>query len=244
MQLSSILDFIWANRPRPSDLLWVPLAGLYAWLALAFAGRLKHQNGWRAGYTRKVFHFLIFGAAAVTQVVAGVRMVCVLGGCTTLVLAYALYRGNGHPMYEALAREKDAPRRTHYIVVPYVATLIGGITINVYFAGGAIVGYLCAGIGDAIAEPVGTRWGKHPYRAWTLTGIAANRTLEGSAAVFVGSTLAILLAWAAVGTIPTTWYWALPLALAATAIEAISPHGWDNLSMQVLPAWLATLFWL
>jgi len=47
----------------------------------------------------------------------------VFGAATSLVIAYALARGDGHYMYEALAREKDAPHRTRFIVEPYLATL-------------------------------------------------------------------------------------------------------------------------
>lgn len=31
------------------------------------------------------------------------------------------------------------------------------------------------------------------------------------------------------------------LGLACAGAEAVSPHGWDNLTMQVLPTFLATL---
>jgi hypothetical protein len=34
---------------------------------------------------------------------------------STAVIVYALVRGPGHFMYEAMAREKDDPRRTHCI---------------------------------------------------------------------------------------------------------------------------------
>jgi hypothetical protein len=36
-------------------------------------------------------------------------------------------------MYEAMAHEKDEPKHTHYIIVPYLATLLGGLTSNIFF---------------------------------------------------------------------------------------------------------------
>jgi len=40
----------------------------------------------------------------------------------------------------------------------------------------------CHGWGDAVGEPVGTRFGRHPYRVPSLAGVPATRTLEGSLA--------------------------------------------------------------
>ena len=57
---------------------------------------------------------------------------CTRRGSTVIVVLWALVGGAGHPHYEALAREKDAPHRTWYIVVPYLATLAGGLTVNLW----------------------------------------------------------------------------------------------------------------
>lgn len=208
------------------------------------AGYLKVKRGWKTGYTRKLFHFLIFGSVAVVNLTWGISGVCLFGGMTTLVIAYALLRGPGHCMYEAMAREKDAPHRTRFIIEPYFATLTGGLAANLFFPHAVAFGYLVAGLGDAVAEPVGTRFGRHRYRVPSLGGVAAERSLEGSASVFVASALAMLAyqsclqqrlvspeSAAAVGVI----------ALASTVAEAVSPHGWDNAVLQVLPAWLGTL---
>jgi hypothetical protein len=37
-------------------------------------------------------------------------------------------------------------------------------------------------------------------------------------------------------------FWKIPLlALLCMVVEAVSPHGWDNATMQIIPAFLATL---
>ena len=137
----------------PSAGMWTtgaPVALVWAWGWLVLAGHLKVRRGWRTGYTRKVFHFATFAAAAGCQAVWGTPAVCVLGSATSVVLLVAVLRGGGVPMYEALAREKDAPLRTRFIVVPYLATLIGGLASNVLFGSAASVGYLVAGMGERI----------------------------------------------------------------------------------------------
>jgi phytol kinase len=109
------------------------------------------------------------------------------GGATTLVLSYALVRGAGDPLYEALAREKDVPYRTWYIVVPYLATLAGGLAANALAGATAVIGYLVCGIGDAVGEPIGTRFGRHTYRVLAPGRVVSYRSLEGSCAVAVCS---------------------------------------------------------
>ncbi len=217
---------------------------LWAALCLMAAGRLKTRSGWKTGYTRKLFHFLIFGTVVAVNRACGLAGVCVFGAATSLVIAYALARGDGHFMYEALAREKDAPHRTRFIVEPYLATLAGGLAANLFFPQTVVFGYLVAGLGDAVAEPVGTRFGRHRYRVPALGGVAAERSLEGSAAVLVVSALALL---ACLGLsphfalTPQTAGVAALLALAAAVAEAVSPHGWDNAVLQVLPAGMGML---
>lgn len=244
--IHSLLDFFRANIPSPQTLILAgPPALLWAAACLHLAGWLKVNRGWKTGYTRKLFHFLTFGTVVVVHWRLGLPGVCLFGGMVSLVLAFALYRGAGHSWYEALAREKDAPRRTHYVIVPYVATLLGGLAANIFFPATAVFGYLVTGLGDAIAEPVGTRFGRHQYRAPAMRGVRAVRSLEGSAAVFLASMLS-LSGWLAFASgapwSAASFGWLLSIALAATMVEALSPHGWDNFTLQVVPAWLGSLF--
>ena len=221
-------------------------AGL-AWslAALWIAGTLK-RRGMRTGYTRKIFHFLIFGTAALLQWRCGSPAVCLFGGMCSLVVFYAVWRGPGHRLYEAMARERDEPHRTFFILVPYFTTLLGGLAGNMLFGPVALAGYLVTGLGDAIGEPAGTLFGKHRYRVRSLSSVPATRSYEGSAAVFVMSAVALALAAAASPQIALGHFGLLKLlaiAAASTVAEAISPHGWDNATMQVVPTALAWL-WL
>lgn len=246
--ISVLWQFLRDNFPPVA--MWAqtgPPLLLWGAFCLTFAGRLKRDRSWPTGYTRKVFHFLIFFSAAVLHWQWGLHMVCLFGTVTGVVIFYAILRGRGHLWYEALAREKDAPHRTYFIVVPFFATLIGGIAANLFFADAAIAGYLVAGVGDAVAEPVGVRFGRHIYRVPALRGRAiATRSLEGSAAVWVTSLimLALLLAVTpAISLSARNFLIICGISLIASVAEAVSPHGWDNLTMQVLPAGLV-YFWL
>jgi phytol kinase len=244
--MSATLRFFFENLPtRYERIVFGPMWLLWAALCLAGAGYLKRAWHWNTGYTRKMFHFLIFTTAAGLQWQIGTRSVCLFGAMTTVVLAYAVSRGDGHLLYEAIAREKDAPRRTWYIIAPYLATLVGGVLSIAWFGALAIVGFLVTGIGDAAGEPVGTRFGKHTYRVPAIRGVAATRSLEGSLAVFLVSCMAIIIALWTQGRAdftPASLFAILLIGFAAAACEAVSPHGWDNLTMQLVPTALAS--WL
>lgn len=238
--MNAYVTFFVENFPRLEEILfWGPLCLLWAYGCLLLSGYLKQYRGLKTGYTRKIFHFLIFTSATVIHATWGIRMVCLFGAATSLVIFYAVFRGDGHLLYEAMARERDAPHRTYYILAPYCATFVGGVTSNVFFGEAALVGYLVAGLGDAIGEPVGTRFGKHTYRVPSFKGVPSIRSYEGSSAVFLMSMCAIVVAFSlsphlhyegnALLLIPA-------LALFSTVLEAISPHGWDNAVMQIVPS--------
>ena len=118
-----------------------PPALAWSFAALWIAGRLK-QNGMKTGYTRKVFHFLIFGTAALLQWRSGTPAVCLFGGMCSLAVFFAVWQGPGHMLYEAMAREKDEPHRTFFILVPYFTTLAGGLVGYMLFGPIAVAGYL------------------------------------------------------------------------------------------------------
>jgi phytol kinase len=224
-----------------------PLGLAWSSACLWFAGRLK-RKGTRTGYTRKVFHFLIFTTVALLQWRFGTPAVCLFGGMCTLVVFLAVWQGNGNMLYEAMAREKDAPHRTFFILIPYFATLVGGLLSNILFGGLAISGYLVTGLGDAIGEPVGTMIGKHRYRVHSLSSVPATRSWEGSTAVFIVSVFALGLAAAfsphiVASSVGITKI--IVIAAACATVEALSPHGWDNATMQLIPsalvwAWMKT----
>jgi len=218
----------------------VLVALLWSYACLSFAAHLKSRRRLPTAYTRKLFHVLIFISAVFVQAFGGFWAVCVFGVMVTLVVGLAVFRGRGNRLYEALAREQDRPNRTYYIVVPYFATLIGGMTSNILFGPLAMVGYLVGGLGDAAGEPAGARWGRHRY----AISAAGAKTYEGSIAVLAASVVALAIG---VAISPQLRFdlgslIALPLiATICTLVEAFSPRGWDNVPMQIVPTVLAAI---
>jgi phytol kinase len=243
--MRALTQFFFDNLPTLGEVAVLgPPSLLWALFWLAVAGYLKRRVQWPTGYTRKVFHFGIFFTAALLQALSGTRAVCLFGAMSTFVIAFALVRGSGDFLYEAIAREKDAPHRTHYIVVPYLATLIGGVLSTIWFGPAALAGFMVTGVGDAVGEPVGTRFGHHTYRVPGLRGVTCTRSWEGSVAVFAVSALAVFLSLVLLadgGLSVRTAIIALGIGCASAACEAVSRHGWDNATMQIVPSWLVWL---
>ena len=214
------------------------VTGAAAWLA----GWLRVGKGLATPYTRKIFHFIIFTIASLLHLTAGLKAVMLFGGIVSLVVIYAVVRGDRFPFYEALARPTDHPRRTLFVLVPLGTTALGGLLANLFFGGFAAVGYLVGGWGDAVGEPVGTAWGRHRYRVPSLAGVPAERSLEGSTAVCLMGVVAAMLALVAQGVSPATALGVGALCgVAGAAVEAFSTHGVDNLTVQVAAAGTAHL---
>ncbi len=236
--MSGLVAFLKLALPAPR-LVWTlgPVFLAAALVAGWLAGTLRLSSGLRTPYTRKVFHFVIFTLASAVQLWKGLPAVMLFGAVVALVVLHAVARGEGYPLYEALARPSDAPHRTLFVLVPLATTALGGVLSNLFFGPTAFVGYLVGGWGDAVGEPVGTAWGRHRYSVPSLAGVPATRSLEGSAAVFGVGALAAGLGLAVAGFAPGV---ALEVGLCCGAVgavvEAVSHHGTDNLTIQLAAA--------
>jgi phytol kinase len=233
------------TRALPSKQLIIltgPLIFIYVLLVALLVCYLKKYRQVRTPYTRKIFHFLIFTTAGIFQVRFGLPLVVLFGSIVSLFVWAAVLVGEGFVFYEALARETDRPHRTLFVLVPLATTALGGVLINLFFPQFAFIGYLVGGWGDAVGEPVGTRWGRHRYAVPSLMGVAAQRSLEGSAAVAVVSTsVAFAGLYLLQYPVSVALVTALLCGLGSAAVEAVSNHGLDNLTIQVAGAGIATL---
>lgn len=216
--------------------------GLGLGVSAAIVASWMRMRGTRVPYTRKVFHFVIFTGAAAAHAWWGLPGTNVYGGVVALLVLAAVAMGEGHPFYEALARDTDRPRRSLFVVVPLVMTAVGGLASALLAGPYAAVGYLVAGWGDAVGEPVGSRWGRHRYRVPSLGGVPAERSFEGSAAVLLAAWLAAAAALWSLEVQHGLLVVALACAVAGTVAEGVSNHGLDNLTVQVVASLVARLF--
>lgn len=216
---------------------------LYVLAVLKFTKWCQVKWSWKVGYTRKTFHFAVFFMAGIIQFLVGIGGVFILGWAVTLVIVYLLFNSKQSSYYYLLARPDDQPHASRYIVYPYLATFFGGVLNNLLFPSiAAITGYLIAGLGDAIGEPVGTKWGRHRYPVFNFgSPVKSYRSLEGSLSVFLVCLLMFALVLYIFGLEIILWRITIA-ALIAAIVEGISPHGWDNFTTQIVGAVLIQFF--
>ena len=240
--MTSFWHFFIDNFPSWSLIIWLfPLSFIWSIFALALAGFCKKNLHWKTGYTRKLFHFLIFGSAVLYQQFLGLQGVFVLGWSVTIILIFACIKGKGNILYEALAREKDAPHRTKYIVFSYVATFLGGVLSNLFFGKLAIFGYAVTGIADAVAEPIGTMFGKHFYNVFSFhSNKISQRSIEGSMSVLLSSFIVYyLMFFFFFFLVEISVLKIVLISIICMLTEALSPSGFDNLLLQIVAGGLA-----
>ncbi len=244
--MREMADFLLQFIPPYPQILTAAVASAAAILgASTVSGALKRWAGWPTGYTRKLLHFIIFFTAVGLHLWGGLPAVNVLGAGMGIFVFFAVTAGDGNFFFEAMAREKDRPRRGYFIVVPYLTTAMGGILSNALFGACAVMGYVVCGAADAIAEPVGVRFGRHRYRVHSLRKVkTSERSLEGSLAVFVASLVlaAAFFRFLYNLPMPVALLSSLCLSLAIVIVEAVSFHGADNLTVQVAASGLAFFF--
>jgi len=232
--------------PLPSVrewVIWFPIALVLAAVSGYITALLKAKYHLPAGYSRKIFHFIVFTSAGVVGAVGGFTAVQAFGAGIGIVILFAVLRGDKSILFRSVSRPSDVPHERGYVLIPFLMTALGGLTSNLLFGRLALIGYIAAGWGDALGEPVGIRWGRHTYRAPTLTGIRCVRSIEGSLAVCFGSLLGVAGALHLVFGL-TGWNLfavSAAVALSTALVEALSFHGLDNLTVQIFATGTAAL---
>ncbi len=241
-----MIEFLLSHWTFPEFDVWLsffPYGLIIGISAGIISGRVRVVYNWPVGYTRKTFHFIIFTFAGITGLLGGFEAVQVFGTAVGLVVAYAVWKNEKSHLYQAIARPSDAPYKTMYIIIPFCMTALGGMISNIFFGPCAMIGYIATGWGDAVGEPVGTRWGKHKYRVPTLTGLVVHRSIEGSLAVFCASFFGCLFIIFTGFDVSVSYllFASVSVALVTMLVEAVTFHSLDNLTIQVTASWIAML---
>lgn len=109
-----------------------------------------------------------------------------------------------------------------------------------------LISIFASGVGDALAEIVGKRWGRHHYSTRSVFGNRVyTRSYEGSAMVFLTSLVVGLIVAATFNFDLPVYFWkaVILLPITLTLAEAKAPHTWDN-PLLYLVGYLTILFCL
>ncbi|HEY8189537.1 MAG TPA: hypothetical protein VIF12_02550 [Micavibrio sp.] len=220
-------------------------------------GRFVQRKALSASLSRKTICLLTFAVSYANSfftpaydmaVTAG--LVALGGAMIVLMLAsLALPVRKRLPAFSAvfasISRPEDEPYTLPWLATEAIATTLVILIFlpvidyffdhiladrNVFYAM-MLIPIFASGVGDALAEIVGKRWGRHHYTTRSIFGnrIYA-RSLEGSAMVF-STTLAVALIVAASFNFHLPdffWKAFILLPITLTLAEAKAPHTWDN----------------
>jgi phytol kinase len=226
-----------------NDFIGLVVSYIYATSLLVIGEGLRRLFNVKPDLTRKVIHI---GAG---MWVFGVLLlfhrweIGIIPFATFIGLNYLFYR---YRIIGAMDTQDSSPGTVYFAIS---VTLLFGLLWRpnepLDNAPIAVAGVMAMTWGDALAALIGKRFGEHKYQIGNSV-----RSWEGSAAMFVASTVAILLVLLLLpGSSLSPLAKSLDLAQAiltaivtatfATLAEAVSPHGTDNLSVPLVAAAIA-----
>jgi dolichol kinase len=220
-------------------------------------GRLVIQKKISASISRKIVCILTFAASYANTffmpvfsmgdslIALGIGTVSILLILTTLSNPFRNKIRYLRTVFSAINRPEDEPHTLLWLSTEAVVTglvIAGFLPLIAYvskdlintqgvFATLLLIPIFASGIGDALAEIVGKKYGRHTYTTHSIIKKRAyTRSLEGSAMVFLTTVLTgiFVLAVHSFNVPYFVWKSVILLPITLTIAEAKSPHTWDN----------------
>lgn len=227
------------------DILGLGISYLYATTLLAIAELLRRFLHVPATITRKIIHvsagMWVFGIL----VLFNTWQIGVIPFASFIGINYLLYR---YRIIQAMDSSDSSPGTVYFAIsITLLFILFWRPQTPEDQVVMAIAGTMAMTWGDASAALIGQNFGKHQYQFGSSI-----RSWEGSLTMFLVSAIAIFLVliWLP-GSFFSPLTQPLPLiksfiiavvaAVVATLVEAVSPHGTDNLSVPLTTAGIVTI---
>jgi phytol kinase len=205
------------------DLLALIISFIYVFAMIGIAEGLRKWRGYSVDFTRKFIHIAVGMWAYGTVLLFESRIFAIIPPLAFILInAFSYWRGT----FKAMETGEKGQLGTIYFPLSFA--------LIVWFLWDwphiLVASLMPMTWGDALAAVVGQRFGKRRYTVAQHT-----RSLEGSLAMLLASWLATFIPLLILTPPPIGIGGALGIsmmtALAATAVEAISPWGVDNLTV-------------
>ncbi|MGL6298221.1 MAG: hypothetical protein ACRC1M_03530 [Methanobacteriaceae archaeon] len=217
-----------------SNNVWYPAAIIGPGLIMTIMGYLN-DSGWKDAHTRKLLHIIAFIAFTIFLAFAPFSSIIILILSGIVSIAIASFGGEDFLWFRAVARNADNEEEKTYVILPLLCSGLWLLfALFIFPKEIAIIATLCVALGDAIAEPIGLRFGKHKYTARAIKGPSSQKSIEGSLGVFIVCTLILLV-------FTQNILLAVLLGLFLSIVEGISPRGTDNITIPVAAAIILTI---
>lgn len=220
-----------------SNNIWYPAAIIGPCLIMAIMGYLN-DYGWEDAHTRKLLHIIAFIAFTIFLAFAPFSSIIILILSGIISIAIASFGGADFLWFRGVARKADNKEEKIYVILPLLCSGLWLLLALFAFPKEiAIIATLCVALGDAIAEPIGLRFGKHKYAARAIKGPSSQKSIEGSLGVFIVCTLILLI-------FTQNIILAILLGFLLAIVEGISPRGTDNITIPVVAAIILSILYL
>lgn len=219
---------------------------VYVVAVIVASGRVSKFFGFSSKYARKFLHVMVgnlpFIIPFFTLNSLPLNFPFFVAAPFVLVTFLATPYSPNRALGERLKGLTGITEKGHHLGLVYYA--VSYTFLAFFFASKPYIiaaGVLPMAYGDASAALIGEKYGKTQYHVFT------KKSLEGSTAMFLSSFLSVefsLLFFSTLYALPLLTFTAAALAaaLVATVAEALSPLGFDNVTVPLLGALVFLLF--
>lgn len=204
---------------------------IYVFAAIGVAEGLRKWRGYPAEFTRKFIHIAVGMWAYGTVLLFETRTFAIIPPLSFVIInGFSYWQGT----FKAMETGEKGQLGTIYFPISF-AVIIWLLWGSPHLLVACLMPMTW---GDALAAVIGRRIGQRRY-----TVLGSTRSLEGSAVMLLVSwvtTLVPLLLFASISPIAAAVIAAVT-ALGATAVEAVSPWGIDNLTVPAVSALILAL---
>lgn len=218
------------------NLIGLIVSYIYVFSIIGISEGLRKWRGYSVDFTRKFVHIGVGMWAFGTVLLFENKVFAIIPPLSFVLINYISYR---RETFKAMETGERGQLGTVYFPIAFSAAIW-------IFWDNPVILVACLmpmTWGDAFAAVIGQRYGQREYSVFGST-----RTLEGSLTMFLVSLIAtaIPLLMFSMGGITTgeALLVSAITALGATAAEAVSPHGTDNLTVPAVSALLLALLLL
>jgi dolichol kinase len=179
---------------------------------------------------RKLLHFILLGSYIPFAFAFDTWWLSVLLTVVMEILIYPILAAVEHfSMFSSFVNERKQGEFKHSLLLAFTMLAVCN-TVCWGLLGDKYLGLACMyawGVGDAFAALIGKRFGKHKI-TWKYAD--RNKSIEGSAAMFITSGIAVACVLLAHNHLTLPGYIVIPIAGAATAtiVEMVSKDGYDT----------------
>lgn len=222
----------WFSPVSPNEYIGILISYAFVFVIIGISTLLRNRRLLSSEGSRKFIHIVLANWWILAMFLFRSNVAAAIGPFTFVILNYLSYKNR---WFSAMEREggKEDLGTVYYAVSLLILALIAFSPLSSPEFGA--FGILIMGYGDGMAAVVGRRFGK---RKFSICG--SQKSLEGSFTMFVFSFLTAFTLLSFFSSSDTFLYSFL-IALVATILEAITPHGFDNLTV---PIGTSFFYWL